>query len=474
MMGVAGLAGVAALGALASRAGAGPINPPAGAVGPTGKTLVEVEPRTIVNATNTPGDAAAVYILTQPGSYYLTGNITAPSGKAAIRIEASNVTLDLNGFEILGAGSGIATPFLGTQTGITVRNGTLRGGGGIALGFCRMARVEDITCANTPATGIQVGDTSTVQRCVCDANGTNSNFHSGINAGGGSLVSDCVSRGNVGLGIIVGPGSTIRACSTASNAAGGISADSYAVVTACSAASNTGTGIYAGAGSVIDGCSSCANTGPGISGATGATVRACSAMSNAGAGISVTEAGLIADSSSTLNTTAAGHGIVAGGGTTISRCTSNLNGGVGIIANTAGSGTAPGCLIEHCTVRLNTNSGIQTGGGCLIRSNNVVRNNTIGIGGTGIYVNGPGCRIEDNEVSHSNYNGYGIYVNTGSTAGHCFIVRNSVSGHSFSYNFDTNNIYASIFNGTGGSQAGGGNGNVPSQFSTDPWANLAQ
>lgn len=71
--GLAGAAGVTALGAMAR---GGSINPPAGVVASSGKTLSEVEPRTAVNATNTPGDTTAVYIISQPGSYMLTGNVT--------------------------------------------------------------------------------------------------------------------------------------------------------------------------------------------------------------------------------------------------------------------------------------------------------------------------------------------------------------------------------------------------------------
>ena len=39
------------------------------------KTLDQVEARIIVNATNTPGDGTNSYIISAPGSYYLTGNI---------------------------------------------------------------------------------------------------------------------------------------------------------------------------------------------------------------------------------------------------------------------------------------------------------------------------------------------------------------------------------------------------------------
>ena len=63
---------------------AGDLNPPAGSVAPTMKTLDEVEPRIAINAVNTPGDSNSVYRISQPGSYYLTGNVTAPAGDSAI------------------------------------------------------------------------------------------------------------------------------------------------------------------------------------------------------------------------------------------------------------------------------------------------------------------------------------------------------------------------------------------------------
>ena len=81
---------------------AGPLSPPGGPVASTGKTLTEVEPRIAVNATNTPGTATSLFKITQPGSYYLTGNITGVSGKNGIEIAASGVSLDLTGFDLSG------------------------------------------------------------------------------------------------------------------------------------------------------------------------------------------------------------------------------------------------------------------------------------------------------------------------------------------------------------------------------------
>ena len=55
-----------------------------------------------VNSVNTPGDATAEFVISQPGSYCLANNIVGESGKSGIRIDADSVTLDLGGFAMLG------------------------------------------------------------------------------------------------------------------------------------------------------------------------------------------------------------------------------------------------------------------------------------------------------------------------------------------------------------------------------------
>ncbi|MBS0198470.1 MAG: hypothetical protein JSR77_17095 [Planctomycetes bacterium] len=93
-----GLAGASAI--------AGPLDPPPGPVAPTGKTLAEIEPRTAINATNTPGDATCSYRITQPGSYYFTGNIVGVAGKNGIKISlgpsGGSVSISMKGFTLRG------------------------------------------------------------------------------------------------------------------------------------------------------------------------------------------------------------------------------------------------------------------------------------------------------------------------------------------------------------------------------------
>ncbi|MDP1661323.1 MAG: hypothetical protein Q8L55_05350, partial [Phycisphaerales bacterium] len=158
---------------LCSVALAGPLDPPAGPVAPTAKPLAEVEPRTAINATNTPGDADSLFKITQPGSYYLTGNITGVVGKHGIEIVASGVTLDLNGFDLvgvaaMGAFDGVSVT-LSSQRNIAVVNGSVRNWGdeGVDLGssFTLNGRVEGVHANGNAGTGISAGPASTVTNC---------------------------------------------------------------------------------------------------------------------------------------------------------------------------------------------------------------------------------------------------------------------------------------------------------------------
>jgi hypothetical protein len=101
----------------------GSLNPP-GAPAPTMKSLAQIEPRIAIT------NAGAVTI-TNPGSYYLTTNITVSSGNA-ITITANGVTLDLNGFTIsstaaTAAGTGILLSG-GLLRNVSILNGFIQGG----------------------------------------------------------------------------------------------------------------------------------------------------------------------------------------------------------------------------------------------------------------------------------------------------------------------------------------------------------
>ena len=249
--------------------GAGPLNPPGGAVGPTLKTLAEVEPRTALNATNTPGDASSVYIITQPGSYYLTGNVVPTGGRNAIMVNADNVTIDLCGFAL--DGSQDTTSF---RAGITnnanrrnlvVRNGTIRNFRGYGMiGTFNTSSFEDLTFLDS-----QGGQMEVLQSSGCTVRNVRTRATSGetgIQVGNNCVIDHCTVEGG-GVGITIGSG-VVRGCSVLSPGSTGIYLGSGEVVNcyvegANSTSSFANGGISIGGNGRIEGCvlRSCASTG---------------------------------------------------------------------------------------------------------------------------------------------------------------------------------------------------------------------
>jgi hypothetical protein len=188
------ITGVAILGVLASNAFGGPLDPP-GPPGPTMKTLQEVEPRTPISS--------VPYTISQPGSYYLTRNLTAPEDTVGIVIDADDVTLDLNGFTLWGDAvghDGITVPnpsFFVINT--TIRNGSVRGfRNGISVEASKSGTYEDLVLINNVGSGIRAGPGSLVQRVHAHSNGEHGILvNEGIpNRTTGSIVRDCVASYN--------------------------------------------------------------------------------------------------------------------------------------------------------------------------------------------------------------------------------------------------------------------------------------
>ncbi len=207
---------------------AGDLNPPPGAVTPTMKTLADVEPRIAINATNTPGDVPSMYRITQSGSYYLTGNITGMPGRSGIRILTGEVTLDLNGFLLEGAGAESAI-VLDSVSNVVIKNGFIANWNVQAITGANSTglRIENVHIKNIPGvsvfvgaetvihdsniensfSGFQVGPRSRIERC--DVRGGSAG--TAISVSTGSLVANCLLSGNSGVGISVfGVGSVIK------------------------------------------------------------------------------------------------------------------------------------------------------------------------------------------------------------------------------------------------------------------------
>jgi hypothetical protein len=202
-----------------------------------GVTLIE--PGRVGRGGITPGDAPGFPItISQPGSYRLAGNLTVSDMfTTAIEITADNVTLDLNGFSIIGPNACTPNPTLCTHSsgggvgihagsfsvgttapnGVRVINGTVRGMGfhGVRL-MGDGTTVERVYTHSNGGPGIVVGDGSVIDSFAVLNGG------SGII---GTIVRGNISKNNQSTGIFLrGPGGVATGNSARSNGSFGIDA----------------------------------------------------------------------------------------------------------------------------------------------------------------------------------------------------------------------------------------------------------
>jgi parallel beta-helix repeat protein len=268
---------IALSGSLYSSHGQGALTPP-GAPAPTMKTLDQIEPRTPIST--------LPLVISTPGSYYLVGNLTGSAGTNGITVTVDNVTIDLNGFALIGkpgSSNGIAT--IGLIRNFSVRNGTVKAWGrsGVAAGSTYSGVFEDLRADSNSGLGIETGNGAVIKKCA-----STSNTGIGISGGNGSTISDCTATSNGGAGINGYFGSTIAGCASQSNTGVGISASSGNSIKNCSVMSNGGGGINTAGTCNIIGCSVYSNTGIGI--ATGySVVQDCTVNNNTAEGIYVSQ-----------------------------------------------------------------------------------------------------------------------------------------------------------------------------------------
>lgn len=434
---LAGIGGLAAGALLAGKAHAGPLSPPTGPIAPTPGP----EPRIPINQTNTPGNSAATFRITQPGSYYFTGDVTGQAGKAGILIDSNNVTLDLMGFQLRGVpGSTSGIVMNNFLNGVTIRNGTISNWGrqGIVASIDSGA-IEQIHAFNNGGWGIdnQLGRCVRVSDCSIYNNGDSSLNEGGMRTGETSIVIACAVHSNAGTGIQVGTNSTIHNCLAKDNLRFGILAETGCTISYCSAIGNAADGFRAARGSRIDSCAADNNSVTGIFMNENCAVSKCTANSNGGIGIITFE------------------------GCTITECSlnENLSGGIS---------TASRCLITGCSSNSNNGDGISaSGGSTLITGNTCNYNRSNSSSASGIRISGSRCRVEKNNCTN---NQIGIAcVNSGS-----ILIGNSCSSNDQNWNIVDHNRYGPIINITSpGTPAVTGNSASSTLASTDPHANFS-
>lgn len=114
----------------------------------------------------------ATVVLSQPGAYKLMGNLTVPQGKTALSVTADGVSIDLNGFALIGStrsceqpqgsftpscnlaySANETVPGIAGRDNLIVRNGRIQGFG-IGVQFTCGGRAENLTLRHN-RTGIQ-------------------------------------------------------------------------------------------------------------------------------------------------------------------------------------------------------------------------------------------------------------------------------------------------------------------------------
>lgn len=378
---------------------AGPLNPPSGPIASTYKTLTEVEPRIAVNATNTPGDATAAYIINAPGSYYLTSNLSTNLA-ATIRINAFGpVQLDLAGFQI-NALAANATAIVQNQSGaLIVRNGGLVN---FANGFSGFAGVgaPPVTFENVSFTGclssVALSGPLVLRGCEI-FNTTSFNAVRGVSCGPGSVITGSTFQQPGNNDLVVGAQSLISGCTFQGGS-------SYTVI--------------AGAGSTVEN-STFTQGNTGLQ-ATSAIVRDCTFSGFAVTAIEATFACTIERNNITTAGGGSASGILAGGNCEV-RDNRILGTGSAVAGIQAGNG--------RNTIARNTVQNFAANG-----SGGIILNSAIG-------TNNSGNKIQDNEL-------VGNWRNISVLAGYNLVVRNTMSfpGAGGNMFIVANNAYGPLIN----------------------------
>lgn len=216
-----------------------------------------------IDVATLPASGDGQFLISSPGSYYLTNNLTGVSGKSCIQIDADNVDLDLNGFALIGVNGAVAGVTAFPHHNLRVHNGSARG---------------------WPITGI---DCTYASNSEFDHLRVSQNGY-GFITGDYAVVTNVAAEGNtIGFGIRTGSGCTIIACSAASNKGGdGIGTDGHGTIMACTAYLNV-NGFSIQDNSTIIGCTASENSAAGIEAISNATIKDCTLSHNQSDGIQV-------------------------------------------------------------------------------------------------------------------------------------------------------------------------------------------
>jgi parallel beta-helix repeat protein len=229
---------------------------PTNAPGLTMKTLDQVEARIPISS--------IPITLNNSGSYYLTAPLSMGSNLHGIQISADNVTIDLNGYSLVGTSNSHSGVYIiGLHSNIVVKNGSLMGWGweGVDLNSADNGRVERLQVSGVIRSGIRLGLNGKALDCqviggraglvgfeACEfrqCQALNIRGH-GFEPGSRALIEGCQAINCGTNGIYAGNETVIRNCQVISNQASGISVGTRCEVSDNYANNNglSGTGAH--------------------------------------------------------------------------------------------------------------------------------------------------------------------------------------------------------------------------------------
>ncbi|CAM3694443.1 right-handed parallel beta-helix repeat-containing protein [Roseateles saccharophilus] len=227
-----------------------------------------------VSAGDAPGFPVSI---NTPGYYVLTSNLTVPnSSTTAIQINANNVTIDLNGFAILGPNVCATDGFTVAQP-CTQPSGSPYAGVGVDAGTAVAFNVNNTRIINGTIDGMGgIGVFANVNARIEKLNITNCGSY-GIYTFGGVIL-DTLVRGNGNTGILT-TGAVIRDSRSVFNRGTGIQTGAASSLSGNIVSTNLGYGLLLSGNSrfadnVIDNNNG-GNANPQISGGTAAGVNTC-------------------------------------------------------------------------------------------------------------------------------------------------------------------------------------------------------
>ena len=464
---------------------------PPGAPALTMRTLQQIEPRVDIN--KLAGDATTVALISSPGSYYLTADLTGAAGKDTLRVAsaAGRVTIDLNGFSLASTGadrSAIAIP--AANDAVLIRNGIILAGSGTTTraisGNGNRVVCEDLAIVgNTGVDLVVLSADAVVRRCRV--------AEGGINLGDRSSVIDSIVAATTAASITLGHDgfvsgvkfTTARAALTVGdrgqisdcqvNAGGSpsffglggnvIQTGSAAIVRRCtvSAGNVGGNAIGVGAGSLVEGCRVLNAFREGILSnlQDNVTVVDCSVQGNGRRGIVLGGNARVRDC---VVSGSGSDGILVEDNSIVSGCNVSGVSGAGVIStfeNVAvsrcvvrGATGGPGISLANgsvsdCDVSGTTGgAGIQVTQTCRVERNRSANNGTTSPANpqSGLKVTGPNNRIEGNQLV--NNAGIGLEItSTGtfnSNTGNLVIGNHSRSNAGGNFTISTGNAVGPI------------------------------